>query len=317
MKLLFLITLLFALSACATKAKVDVAQKEYATSFNDVWSQVSSDPYETLPQTKVSYFKLSSSDGGIARDAMRTLNDDADLLEPFEKLAHLNGICFRGGWKIDQQNPYGGYFKQGSEALVIARASTAMSNVKSGSTRAFGFAGKLFPTMQPRKINKQASANFFLVEDLGGTDAKRYRDVALTNEPSISVTMEAVKNVAYAIKIASAFSSADKHPSIRQLYQISYLGENADAKVLTPKWMKIETADSQRVDKEDFREELKIKNAEALTFNVSVASEIVGNAKVWRKIGVIKLDESATSSTCDRRLHFSHPKWREDLDYGE
>ena len=191
-----------------------------------------------------------------------------------------------------------------------------MSNVKSGSTRAFGFAGKLFPTMDPKKTNKQASANFFLIEDFGGTDAKHYRDATLTNEPSVSLTMEAFKNMAYAIKISNAFSAADKNPSIRQLYQISYLGENADAKLLTPKWMKIEAADSKRVDEEDFREELRIQNAETLTFDVSVASAMVGDAKDWKKIGTIKLNESATSSTCDKRLHFHHPQWREDLDYG-
>jgi len=290
-------------------------KKENTFSFNDIWSVVSADVYAQLPQTKVSYFKLSNENGGIAHDAMRTLYNDADILEPFEKLAHPNGICFKGIWKIDVQNPYGGYFKQGSEALLIARASTAMSNTKSGSTRAFGFAGKLFATMDPQEISKQASANFFLIENLGGTDAKHYSDVILTNEPPASVTMEVVKNIAYGLKVSNAFSDADKNPSIRQLYPISYLGENANAKILTPKWMKIEAADSKRVDEKDFREELKVERSKPLVFNISVASKSVEEEQEWQMIGTIKLDASATSFSCDRRLHFKHPLWRDDLEY--
>ena len=38
--------------------------------------------------------------------------------------------------------------------------------------------------------------------------------------------------------------------------------------------------------------------------------------KDWKKIGTITLDESVTSASCDQRLHFHHPKWRDDLDYG-
>ena len=312
MKLLF-ISLLFVLNVYADNAYE--TKGVYMSSFEDVWTQVKSDPYEKLPQVEVSYFKLSG-ECGISQSAVRTLNEDADLLEPFEKLAHPNGICFKGVWKIDVSNPYGGYFKKGSEALIIARASTAMSNTQSGSTRAFGFAGKLFPTMDEMKQNTQPSANFFLIEDLGGTDAEHYLDVALTNEPSVSVTLEAVLNAAYGVKVARSFAEADKNPSIRQLYEISYLGESKSAKVLTPKWLKIEANSSQRIDAKDFRKELKIEEKEELVFNIFVASQMIDEQKSWQKIGTISLNESSVSHSCDRRLHFHHPKYRDDLDYG-
>jgi hypothetical protein len=315
MRLLLLTTILFIFSACSAELKPYENRGEYMSSFEKVWEQVKSDAYEKLPQLEVSYFKLSG-EKGIEHSAMRTLNEDADLLEPFEKLAHPNGICFKGVWKIDTQNPYGGYFKKGSEALIIARASTAMSNTQRGSTRAFGFAGKLFPTMNPNVVNSEPSANFFLIEDLGGTDAEHFMDVSLTNEPSVSITLEALSNVAYGIKVANAFGEADKNPSIRQLYEISNLGESKSAKIITPKWLKIEAADKKRVDAEDFREELRIESPELLVFNISVASRVENKQKEWLKVGSITFDASVTSASCDRRLHFHHPKWRDDLDYG-
>jgi len=315
MRLLLFITVLLSLNAYSDTIRPHGTKGVYMHSFEDVWTQVKSDPYEKLPQVEVSYFKLSG-EHGISQSAERTLNEDADLLEPFEKLAHPNGVCFKGVWKIDIENPYGGYFKKGSEALIIARASTAMSNTQSGSTRAFGFALKLFPTMKTQKQNTQASANIFLIEDLGGSDATHYLDVALTNEPSLSITLEALLNAAYGVKVARAFAKADNNPSIRQLYEISYLGESNSSKVITPKWLKIEAGSSQRVDAKDFREELKIEEKEELVFNIFVASRVVDEKKEWLKIGKIVLDSSVVSSSCDRRLHFHHPKYRDDLDYG-
>ncbi|WP_297433864.1 hypothetical protein [Sulfurimonas sp.] len=305
MKALFLICLLFVFGTCSNGVK---------HSFANVWSQLESDPYIKLPQTEVSYFKLSKDgENIILENAIRTLNDDSDLLEPFEKLAHPNGICFKGVWKIEKENPYGGYFKKGSESLIIARASTAMSHTKSSSTRAFGFAGKLFGTMNPQQVNVTPSANFFLIDDLGGTDAAFYRDVSLINEPSVSITYEVVKNLAYAMKVSSSFSEANKNPTIRQLYEISYMGEDSKEGILTPKWMKIEISKSNVSNAKDFRDELKIEDGQELVFDISVSSEIIDEKRVWQKIGKIILDTSVVSESCDKRLHFHHPKFRDNL----
>ena len=80
--------------------------------------------------------------------------------------------------------------------------------------------------------------------------------------------------------------------------------------------MKIEAKDNTKVDARDFRDELKIKDGELLAFNIFVASEMVETKKEWKKIGAITLDTSMVSKSCDHRLHFHHPKWRSDLDYG-
>lgn len=313
MKLLLLLTVLISLSGCVTKIQKSELNTEYKTSFNKIWNQVASDPLKELPQNEISFFKLyAEGEDKISKDVQRTFESREDILEPFDKLAHPNGICFKGIWEIETHTSYSGYFKKGSKALIIARASTAMSNTKSGSTRAFGFAGKLFPTTNPHEQNTTPSANFFLIDDLGGTDALHYTDVALTNEPSISFTFEVFKNIFYALKVANSFSSADKHAGIRQVYEIALLGERGD--IITPKWMKIEAKDSKKVDKEDFRDELFIKEGEALIFTISVASKYVGDKKEWQTIGTIRLDSSVVSHSCDHRLHFPHPKWRDDLE---
>ena len=78
--------------------------------------------------------------------------------------------------------------------------------------------------------------------------------------------------------------------------------------------MKIDT-NNKKVDKKDFRDELKINNDEKLIFNISVASKETENKKDWQQIGTITLDTSVISNSCDKRLHFHHPKFRDDLNY--
>jgi hypothetical protein len=276
-------------------------------SFKKVWSEVSAKPLETLPQEKISLGSLFTwSKNIILQNAKRTLESRDDILPYFDKLAHPNGICLKGTWKIHKETPYSGYFKNFSEALIIARASSAMSNTKSGEIRAFGLAGKLFPTTSPTKQNSESTANFFVIDDLGGTDAKHFTDVALTNEPTVTTTSEVMKNLLYALKVAKAFGDADSHSGIRQLYEISELGEHDKSMIRTPKWIKITAQKGQGVDAKDFRDELKI-NGKNLMFDIAVASK----KDEWNIIGTIVFDASVVSTACDHRLHFHHPKWKD------
>jgi len=330
LKLLFLLFITFNISACSTEVKNNQTslienntqtpiKKSTQNSFQEVWHQITSDPYTTLPQDTVAYGKLFTwKKNIILEDSKRTLEEHADILAPFDKLAHPNGICLKGIWNIHTENPYSGYFKRDSKALIIVRASSAMSNTHRGEIRAFGFAGKLFPSLNPKKINKENTANFFLIDDLGGTDAPHYTDVTLTNEPSTTITSALLKNLFYGLKIASAFAEADEHPGIRQQYEISELGERKSAHIITPKWMKVEAKTGQTVDADDFRDELRITPNNKLVFIISVASKVNKQGKKeWQNIGTITLDASVVSTSCDHRLHFHHPKWRLDLNYGE
>jgi len=311
--------MLFVLFEYAKGMNIEKQKQDAFYSFIEVWKEVLSDPLDLLPQEKVSFFKLYSYlevKSTILQNSQRTLNKKLDILEPFDKLAHPNGICLKGIWKIDTKNIYSGYFKEGSQALVIARASSAMSNTKSGEIRSFGFAGKLFPGLDIN-LKSESRANFFLINDLGGTDIKHYTEVKLTNEPSLTMNFEVFKNMLYALEVSRVFSMVDKNPTIRQLYEVSQLGESDNKNIITPKWMKVQAKEVLKVKVEDFRDELSIKNAKNLIFNIFVANRMINRVKDWQKIGTIKFDESVVSSSCDHRLHFHHPRWKSDLDYGE
>ena len=310
MRLLSLLCMFFIFNGCAKEVQVPSSNKSITikNSFQALWSEVTSDELTTLPQDKVSFWKLKN----IKKDAIRTLQSQADILPSFEKLAHPNGICLKGIWQIDTKNRYSGYFKQNSKALIIARASSAMSETKQGEIRAFGFAGKLFPTTDITKIIKEYTANFFLIDDLGGTKTQHYTDTLMTNEPKVSITSEVLKSLPYAIKVAHAFSQADKNSGIRQLYEISELGEQNNSTIITPKWMKLQAQRGQSVDAKDFREELSIADGGKIVFDISVTSSQKGDKKEWQKIGTITFDDSVVSGTCDHRLHFHHPVWRDD-----
>ena len=323
MKKLFLSLCAFLFVGCNSEVEelpivpIKKSAKPIINQFQAVWDEVKSDKVLTLPQERVSYSKLfHGSVDLISRNARRTLSSDENILEYFDKLAHPNGVCLKGVWKIEKENPYGGYFKYMSEALIIARASSAMSNTKRGENRAFGMAGKLFPTMNPLEINDAKSANFFVIDDLGGSDAEYYTDVSLTNEPDVSFTTTILGSLAYGLKVASAFSDADKNSGIRQLYEISHLKESNTSAVLTPKWMKIEAKEHQtKYGVNDFRDEFMLKDKETLFFNIFVASREKDGVKDWQKIGRITFNASIVSITCDHRLHFHHPLWRDDLRY--
>ena len=316
MKALALLLILLTINGCTEEMPIKKQNTYNQQSFQDVWREVTSDQLHTLPQNTVTFSKLFTfSKNIILGDAKRTLTDHRDIIQPFDKLAHPNGICLKGVWQIDKANPYSGYFKQHAKALIIARASTALSKTKRGDIRAFGFAGKLFPTTNTKEINQEHTANFFAIDDLGGTDALHYTDVIMTNEPSVTTTSEVLKNILYAIKVAKTFSNADSHSGIRQLYEISELGEKDKSNIITPKWIKISAKNEQSVDTEDFREELALIRGKKIVFDIAVASKEIDEKKEWQTIGSITFDASIVSNTCDHRLHFHHPMWRDDLKY--
>ena len=304
-KLIITTFLLLFLTSCSSST-INTTKKEniiYKKQFNSIWNIVKSDPYIHLPQDEVSYFSLSKDNKSlILKDAKRTLSSKEDILPYFNKLAHPNGICFKGTWNITKKNIYSGYFKLNSKALIIARASSALSNTKSKEIRTFGFAGKLFPTNKKDEIFKNNTANFFLIDDLGGTRINYYANTTLINAPKVSFNLEVLKNIFYALKVKNAFEKADKNPNIRQVYEISQLKENST--IITPKYMQIKAAYILN-EEEDFRNELEIINND-LVFDIFVSED----KKIWDNIGNIILDESVVSSSCDHRLHFSHPKYK-------
>lgn len=295
--------------------------------YSDLWSEIKSDSYGgVLPHYEVSIsrfiefsFSLDPLKSLIARDARRTLSDTRDLRAPFTKLVHANGICLAGRWVIDTPTPYSGYFSDKSEGLIIARASVALNELKRGSYRSFGMAGKVFATLDPDEVSRPA--NFFVLDDLAGTLRQEYLAAPLLNEPPFTgknVLSQGPSVVALGAATAAAFALADHSPTLRQVYPIAQLGLTNLNKTKAPRWMLIQGSPEslkKMLNKYfDFRRDLEISNYadERIIFDLSVASEGEGQ---WKKIGYIEFVDSAISKTCDRRLHFSHPKFVDKIGY--
>lgn len=297
-----------------------------ASSFNEVRNVVFGPNPETTDtslkvemnayeQGRLPHYEITSSKfivGGVNRlldRATHTLKDTDDYYPRLEKLVHSNGACFTGVWSITEANPYSGYFKAGSKGLFIGRASTALTETERGDPRGFGFAGKIFPTMD--KTASVKTANFFLVDVLMGTQRDRYLDVKMTNNPELGFRFSVVN---LALKIMKAFKAVDTDPTYRPVYPISEMGLAASEKVNTPKFMMIETDKSVgRNDDTDFRDEISIKknHANGIKFNILVNNVSKDQASTeWKRIGNIQVNESLVSYGCDRRLHFAHPKMK-------
>ncbi len=305
--------------ALSTVSQAEAPQTYEGSLFSEVWDQVKSDPYASLPQYEV---KVSNFFNGLKdlmlENSKRTLSEQSDVLPHFDKLVHPNGICLKGTWNITAQTPYTGAFSSGTKALIIGRASTALSNTKANENRAFGFAGKIFLTEDEFHKQPLKTANFFTIEDLGGTRKKHFLDSVNTNDiikisPTLTAFFKGLEGLVVVRDFPLAEGSNLQTALIRELYPVSELGLAPGQQASTPTWLKIEAAtDMPRIDENDFRDELNLSNyPEGLRFDISVASK--GSRfgdKAWQKIGSIDVEETIVSDSCDHRLHFAHPRAR-------
>lgn len=275
---------------------------------NEVWDQVTSDSYDQLVTQTVTAKKLGSK---IFSRAKNTIEQKDDLIPYFNKVLHSNGICLLGKWNITEANPYSGYFKRGSKAVVIARASTTLSGVKRGEKRGFGMALKIFPTDELNSKIRMKTANLFTIDTLAGNDISHFLKSKMTNLPNMGITF----NAALAALVGPAFLLADINPFIRQVYEVSELGVNNPKKAITPKYFRISGSDEMILsDKVDFREELieSLRINNGIVFNIEIRSSLTDP---FEKIGKAQFSEIVASESCDHRLHFHHPKFRSDLNY--
>jgi hypothetical protein len=321
-KLYLAIVASFLLGACGLYLeKSEVAAADSGPSLfsvNEIWDLIKEMPYDNanLPVAEVtleSFYNFGVDH--LLASAKRTIENKSDILPHFDKLLHPNGVCLRGIWKIDSSSAYSGYFSQGARGLIIARASTTLSNTRRGRLRGFGLAGKMFPSVDADK--KLQTANFFVIDNIGGTYAQNYTEVSLTNEPNLipTVSIAAFNLIQIAQAAQKALSAADINPGIRQLYPISSLGLKSGFPK-TPKWMKIQGLPSERKStEEDFRNEIidHIAINGVLNFVISVADEtdFLGSKK-WQRLGNIEFVEAIASEACDHQLHFPHNKFVEN-----
>ena len=276
------------------------------SSFAELWREVSSDAYE-LPHYEVT---LQAFFAGLryrlAEAGRRTLADERDLLPPFRKLIRPNAICLAGRWTIREANPYSGLFRPGTEALILARASVAFSVTETGHYRSFGMAGKLFPTLDPQQ--RVRTANFFVIDDNGGTRTENYLDAPMTTRPGLSINPSSLRHLPLLLAITIAQRLADAHSETRQLYPLSEMRVSDRDRVRTPRFLRVLGAPGERIEARDFRDQLRTARfAAPIRFELAVRD---AEREPWQRLGHIEFDRDVVSDTGDHRLHFSHPRWR-------
>jgi hypothetical protein len=268
-----------------------------------------------LPAYGFSIFSLWN--GAMTAAANRTLSDQADYRPYFQKLVHANGICFKGTWEATAASKYTGYFAQGAKGLFIGRISTATPQTTADKDRAFGFAGKIFPTMDPERATK--TANFFTVDELTSRATSRFADTELTNEPALHMEkLDGFLNTATRAgfeRLQAIFRDADAPEGIRPTYQIARLGLAPGEKPVAPRWIKVRLARrsiNPSARDADFRNELApARYPNGLIFEVlaSDQTKVAEEEEKWKAIGVINADPAVVSFGCDRRAHFAHPRF--------
>jgi hypothetical protein len=283
------------------------AREAYSgSSFAEVWDQVKSDPYP-LPANRVT---LASFFAGmryqLLRSGRRTIADQRDILPQFNKLIRPNGIALAGTWTITEESPYTGFFARGAKGLIIARASVAFGRTERGSYRSFGMAGKLFPTVDRDK--RTATANFFVIDDNGGTLTPSYLDAELLTHAKLSINRGSLAHLPLLIAITVAQRIADTHSEVRQLYPIARAGGVDAEDARAPELMMIRADTAARAGAPDFRDELRVAlyDGKVLPFGIFVRDDA---RHAWQRLGRIEFTDDVVSNSCDHRLHFSHPKW--------
>src|SRR5262249_24193239 len=242
----------------------DVKAAIFANPYQKVWGDPNEPPLPnykttnksvyagTLPGGQPPQFKLAS---------IRALDSAADLRwgedrKGFRRLLRPNAVCVTGVWEITEDNPYSGYFKKGSQGLVIARISAGVTMTLRGIRRAYGIVLKLYPTADENHENLLQTANVFLADDLGGTTASHITEVELTNAPHVT-GFNRGNEIPILLKEGVIFELVDRMSTTRQVYPIAELEKSLDVQTNSPEFMRLKVSSGHRViDEEDVRNEV-------------------------------------------------------------
>jgi hypothetical protein len=266
----------------------------------------------------------------------RAVDSHADLRwgpdgKGFRRLLHPNGVCLTGLWKITEETAYSGYFRKGSQALVIGRYSTCCTETRRGYTRSLALVGKLFPTTDPNHHQPLQTASFITQEDIGGDTTDYINDAELRNAPNVHAWRRGA-GLPILLITGALFGHVDKQPSHRQLYQIAELGNLSGESTRTPEFMRLMIAPEQpriKGPELDFRDEIMAQIFDkgdatpkrTLTFLIEVTDEGSKRGTTfsqqrtlrnWRSIGILQFDNAVISYNGDFVIHFNHPTWRDD-----
>ena len=316
----------------------EVKKAIFANPYQKVWGAVGEAPlphYDITAREVYRGFMRGKADH-FKQAAIRTVRTCADLRwgdvdKGFRKIIHTNGVALTGTWEISEDNEFSGYFKKGSKGLIISRISCGSSAIMQGTPRAFGFAGKLYPTMDENHTELLKPASFFALDKLSGCNNKHITDVTMTNGLAVKILGTSFPSKLMLLRAGILFGPLDVQGTIRQVYQIAELGKADSEATNTPQFMCLTATEGQpTINEDDFRNELLAHIFDkgnptpqrTLSFDINVSNDgkAVGNAVTgssyhvtdWKKIGTIIFDNAVASYNSDFVLHFPHPRWRTD-----
>jgi hypothetical protein len=315
----------------------EVRDAIFANPYQQVWGREGADPLPMYQVTLRSVLRgvLSFGKRYLFQQAVaRTVDSHADLRwgangKGFRRLLHPNGVCLTGRWQITQDTEYSGYFRKGSEALLVGRYSTCCTETRRGHTRSLALVAKLFPTTDANHTQPLRTASFFTQQDIGGEHTDYINDAELRNAPDVHVLRRA-RGVPILLVTGLVFNRVDKEPGERQLYQIAELGKPDHEPTRAPRFMRLLVAtDQPRIDALDFRDEVMAQIFDrgdatpkrTLRFDIEITDEGSTHGsqlstKVsfsnWKRIGQLIFDNAVASYNGDFVIHFNHPTWRND-----
>jgi hypothetical protein len=314
----------------------EVRDAIFANPYQPVWGSAPLPLYKTTLRSVLKGILPFGKRYLFQQAVARTVDSHADLRwgvdgKGFRRLLHPNGVCLTGRWQITEETEYSGYFRKGSEALLIGRYSTCCTETRRGRTRSLALVGKLFPTTDPNHTEPLRTASFFTQQDIGGDHTDYINDAELRNAPNVHAARRA-GGVPILLITGLVFQRVDKEPAQRQLYQIAELGKPANEPTRAPRFMRLLVATDQpkiEGDGLDFRDEVMAQIFDrgdatpkrTLRFDIEVTDEgsthgpgVYQNVTFnnWKRIGRLTFDNAVASYNGDFVIHFNHPTWRND-----
>jgi hypothetical protein len=314
----------------------EVRDAIFANPYQPVWGSAPLPLYKTTLRSVLKGILPFGKRYLFQQAVARTVDSHADLRwgvdgKGFRRLLHPNGVCLTGRWQITEETEYSGYFRKGSEALLVGRYSTCCTETRRGRTRSLALVGKLFPTTDPNHTELLRTASFFTQQDIGGDHTDYINDAELRNAPNVHAVRRA-GGVPILLITGLVFQRVDKEPAQRQLYQVAELGKPANEPTRAPRFMRLLVASDQpkiEGDGLDFRDEVMAQIFDrgdatpkrTLRFDIEVTDEgsthgpgVYQNVTFnnWRRIGRLTFDNAVASYNGDFVIHFNHPTWRND-----
>src|SRR5215471_21255635 len=239
----------------------------FANPYQRVWGAAGEPP---LPMHRVTLMNMLRGflpfvrPSAFRKATARAVDSHADLRwgpdrKGYRRLVHPNAVCLTGRWRITEETGGSGYFREGSEALIVGRYSTCCTETRRGHSRSLSLVGKLYPTTDPNHAQPLRTARFMTQQDIGGDWTDFVNDVELRNAPDTTLWRRRGLDAPILAVTGLVFAIVDKMPSIRQLYDIAELGKPAGEPTRAPQFMRLLVASGQpRIagDALDFRDEI-------------------------------------------------------------